>query len=390
MSKSGYSSPHIVVTCSEHLVGFPPAVSLVTNLLSIDCRVTLFACGNTDCLPLAVVDDPKFTFVSLGERGGSLINRGKMLLTVPRTIREFLRDNHDAIDIVWTTMAVDVRDIGRVLYGFRHIMQLPELTETVPLLLHRNRPPYSKNTIALARQAKRVVVPEYNRAFIQQALWRLPETPMVLPNKPSIKKNAKYDLASDDSRLEKIRDEKRKVVLYQGLFADDRDLFPFADAVDSFDGEFVLYLMGKATDDTQQKKLDELISAHNNIEYIGYVPAPRHLAFARYARMGLLPYMASYDGACPPLNALYCAPNKIWEYSCYGIPMLGSDIPGLTGIFARYGCGLTSSTNPDKIACSIREIDASYEAMSSGSSNLYDSVNTREIVKQIIEEVIEN
>ena len=380
---------HVVVTCSEGLVGFPPAVSLVTNLLSIGCRVTLLACGDTECLPESVNNNPNFSFITLGERGGTLLRRGKMLFNVPRTIRSYLRKYQDNIDIVWTTMAIDVRDAGDVLRSFNHVMQMPELTETVPAFLHRNRPPFSRKTIELARCARKVVVPEYNRAFIQQTMWRLPETPTVLPNKPAIKRNAVLDLSIDANKLDQIKSEKRKIILYQGLFADDRDLFPFADAVDSLGGEFVLYLMGKATDAAQQASLEKLLSTHTNVEYLGYIAAPNHLAFTRYARIGLLPYSICYGGDCPPLNALYCAPNKIWEYSCYGVPMLGSDIPGLTGIFGRYNCGLTSSSEPDEISRAICKIDASRDEMSIGANRLFDSIDTKEITERIIEDVLD-
>lgn len=379
---------HIVVTCTVVLNDYPPAVALVVNLLKSGYKVSLLACGNGGCLPQDVIDNPDFNFVHLGERGGSLFERTRLLISVPNAIRAFLSKNRADIDLVWTTFSTDARDAGLILRDFPHVMQISELTERVPAFCHANRPPYSKRTIELARNAKRVVVPEYNRAFIQQALWRLPETPAVLPNKPAISKNASFNLPIDDDRLVRIMNEKRKVVLYQGLFADDRDLFPFADAIDMLGGEFVLYLMGKAVDSEQQNKLDQLLATHSNIEYIGFVQAPTHLAFTRYAHIGLLPYSASYDGACHPLNALYCAPNKIWEYSCYGIPMLGSDIPGLTGIFARYNCGLTTLAKPHEIARAIVEIDASRTAMGEGSSILYDSVDTRKIAERIVEEAV--
>ena len=265
-------------------------------------------------------------------------------------------------------------------------MQIAELTERLPAFFHSNHPPYSKLAIKLARQASKVVVPEYNRAFIQQTLWRLPETPVVLPNKPSLSDDAPKSLDCElNSRFEK---ETRKIILYQGSFADDRDLGPFADAVDLFDGEFVLYLMGKGSDQKQQDMVEKILRSHINIEYVGFVPAPDHLAYTRYARIGLLPYKPSYSGECPPLNALYCAPNKIWEYSRFGIPMIGSDVPGLTGIFARFNCGVTAKSGPKSIAMAIREVDSTHDLMSSGSFRLYNSVDTQQIVKDIISDVL--
>lgn len=378
--------PYVVVTCTGVVNDFPPAVSLVSNLLEIGCRVSLLACGDDSCLPISVRNNKQFEFICLGGRGGSLFKRVSMLYKVPHAIRSFLSSRRGEIDIVWTTMAIDVRDAGRQLYHFAHVMQIAELTERLPAFFHSNRPPYSKLAIKLARRASKVVVPEYNRAFIQQTLWRLPETPVVLPNKPSLSSDTPKSLDCElNSRFER---ENRKIILYQGLFADDRDLAPFADAVDSFNGEFVLYLMGKGSDQRQQDLVEEILSSHSNIEYVGFVPAPNHLVYTRYARIGLLPYKPSYSGECPPLNALYCAPNKIWEYSRFGIPMIGSDVPGLTGIFARFNCGITAKSNSKSIAMAIREVDSAHDLMSSGSFRLYDSVDTQQIVKGIISDVL--
>ena len=377
---------YVTVICTGVINDFPPAVSLVSNLLEIGCRVSLLACGDDSCLPHAVRNNEQFEFVCLGSRGGSLFRRISMLHSVPHEIRAFLSARRDEIDIVWTTMAVDVRDAGKQLNHFPHVMQIAELTEKVPAFFHTNRPPYSKLTIKLARKAKKVVVPEYNRAFIQQTLWRLSETPSVLPNKPSALNELPTNL--DRELILRFENETRKIVLYQGLFADDRDLAPFADAIDSLEGEFVLYLMGKASDQKQQNLIEEIIRSHTNIEYVGFVPAPNHLAYTKFARIGLLPYKPSYDGACPPLNALYCAPNKIWEYSRFGVPMIGSDVPGLTGVFARFNCGVTAKNNAASIAEAIREVDDAHDLMSSGSLKLYSSVDTQQIVKNIVSNVM--
>ena len=62
--------PYVVVTCTGVINDFPPAVSLVSNLLEIGCRVSLLACGDDSCLSHSVRDNKRFEFVCLGKQGG--------------------------------------------------------------------------------------------------------------------------------------------------------------------------------------------------------------------------------------------------------------------------------------------------------------------------------
>lgn len=377
----------IAVVCTTSVRDFPPALSLVSNLLELGHQITFLACGSEDDIPGGILNDPSLTFVSLGERDNSVFTRARLLYEVPSKLHRFLDRNESSIDLVWTSTCVDARDVGDRVLRFRHVMQISELVNYVPAFLRRDMPFHSRKTILYAQKARKVVVPEYNRAYIQQAFWRLADTPAVLPNKPG-RANSFALADSYQAVMKKFEEEDRRIILYQGIFSDDRDLSPYAKAVDLLDDDYVLYLMGKSLIPSEMEKINALLAEHPKIEYVGYVAAPDHLAFTPYAYIGLLPYVPSYGKSYSPLNAMYCAPNKIWEYAQFGIPMVGSAIPGLETIFAQYDCGLTSYGNPEDIASAILAVAGRHESMSENARIFYESVNPKEIIRNIVNEAM--
>ncbi|WP_165249044.1 glycosyltransferase family 4 protein [Adlercreutzia sp. ZJ141] len=145
-----------------------------------------------------------------------------------------------------------------------------------------------------------------------------------------------------------------------------------------------MYLMG-LRDDESGRALREKIVGSNSIVLVEFVPAPQHLVFTKHAHIGLLPYQPAFAGRQSPLNALYCAPNKIWEYSRFGLPMIGSDVPGLTSVFTQVGLGVTCNINdPGSIVEAVRQIEADYGGYSKRSRAYFDSVNIVEIVRKIL------
>ena len=69
--------------------------------------------------------------------------------------------NHD---ILWTTTDRTARDLGPVLFKYKHVMQLMELIYDIPYFPRQKI--IQSNIKKYAKKAYKVVVPEYNRAQI--------------------------------------------------------------------------------------------------------------------------------------------------------------------------------------------------------------------------------
>lgn len=363
---------------------FPPAINLVDILSSLGHEVTLIA---NDALLLAesIRTRPNVDLVDLGPMPPFPLSvlHG---FEARRIIRSYLGDNHDRFDVVWTTTDISARDAGDKLLDMCHIMQISELVESVPLYTHGDIPLKSRRTIEYAQKAFRVVVPEYNRAHIQKTWWNLPTTPVVLPNKPSLGEVRPAGVVSPNIDATLAR-EKRKILLYQGVYASDRNLAPFAEALEYLDGEYALYLMGKPLSDAQGDLVKELCRRHEHVHDLGFVAAPDHLSFTHYGHIGLLPYVPSSADRFSKLNALYCAPNKVWEYARFGLPMVGSDVPGLASAFRGHNMGVAvNCEDPKAIADAVRHIDGRYDQMSRSGRQFFDEVDTVEIVNSIMKD----
>lgn len=380
----------ITVVCVNSLQTLTPVMNLISCLLDLGHTVTLLA-RNPEELPAAILQNPSFSFVDIGPKRNGLVRIHADVAKTRLFINRYLKEHSSEIDVIWTTTDTSARDSGRQLLKMRHVMQLMELTEGVPFITYNRHMPKSRAFIEYARNAKAVVVPEINRAYIQKIWWKLDRLPVVLPNKPIIETPEEHFSEDEQKIADLFAEEKRSIVLYQGNFYGDRNFKPVADGIDLLGGSHALYLMGKATPHTQPL-LDELTGTHQNVRYVGYVNPPNHLLFTKMGHIGLLPYSPFSDSTpTSSLNALYCAPNKIWEYARFGLPSLSSSSPALDTIFARYNMGaMYDDTKPDTVAKAIEEIEDNYEQMSIGAKKYYDDTDMYEIIESILTMAMED
>ena len=149
---------------------------------------------------------------------------------------------------------------------------------------------------------------------------------------------------------------------------------------------YVLYIVGKTYSEEGRNLLDKLQKKYDVI-YLGGFNPPKHLAFVKYAHIGLLPYSPLKSEVTSELNALYCAPNKIWEYAGFGVPMVGSDVLGLKLPFEQWDIGRCCDLNDEaSIVKAIEEVDRNHDAMSKNCYKFYDSVDLEKIVSEILED----
>lgn len=370
----------ILIIHTSEIYTFPPVISLIQNLLNNGHEISLIT-YDVKGLEKEYLDKIRFCLV----RSNRKFNRVVRCLLYPirkLELRRALKYYGKDTDIVWTTTDGAIRDIGKPLLNYRHIMQLMELVEDIPLI--PNQKLFMTDLKKYATFAYRVVVPEINRAYIQKAWWELKQKPYVLPNKP-------YKLISgklsdhENEMLHQIQKETRNIILYQGVFALDRNLDAFAEAIEILGiDQYCLYIMGK---NNHAKNMHEnLCHKYNHVKYLGYIPAPKHLYFTKYAYIGLLPYIPSKK-IChySILNAMYCAPNKIYEYSAFGVPMLGTDVAGLEIPFSKYNMGICcKNLAPQKIAEDIKKIELNYTTMSKNSRKFFTDTDLDRIVHEIL------
>ena len=370
----------ITVVEVNRVVDFPPVINLIRVLLDQNHVVKLISRA-TDELPEDLKKDKNlFCFEIPWINENNILNKFLHRIKLNSFVRKKTKDCMKDSDILWTTSIVTIRELRKDVHKYKHVFQLMELTRYGYLTRFR----FKFSLAKIARSAYKVVCPEINRAYIEKVWWNLQKTPSVLPNKPySIEPGP---LGDDIAQaISRIKSEKRKVILYLGGVFSDRNLKTVAEAVSRKEG-YVLYIVGRTFSDAGKRTIDELVRDFN-VEYLGGFNPPSHLHFLKYSYIGVLPYKPVKTQSSDELNALYCAPNKIFEYAGYGIPMIGSDVLGLKMPFEKWNIGFCyMDDSVDSILAAINKTEENYYTMKKNCLHFYDSINLDAIVKDIIGE----
>ena len=110
------------------------------------------------------------------------------------------------------------------------------------------------------KNAKEVMVPEYNRACILRVWEKLKKTPTVVPNKPLF-----HPLQRNIQNPYSDQLEGKKIILYQGYIQRSRNIDTVCEAVKDMP-DYTVVMMGKG----DQTYIDELTSKYPHIIHISF------------------------------------------------------------------------------------------------------------------------
>lgn len=372
----------ITVVHLMNLVAYPPVLSLVNCLLDLGHTVNLISYG-IDNAPKKILNHSAFHYYEVPQiTGDSIIKKFSREKARRKYAQEATEKFMRTSDVLWTTTDISVRSLGDIVLKYKHVMQLMELEEWYPVIVGINMFKFPLDKYA--RQAWKVVVPEENRAYIQQVWWKLPRVPCVLPNKPYDLDSGELDISTIEAE-KRLINEKRKIIMYLGIISDDRKLDVFAKAVERMGEDYCLYALGRI-DDTEKEKFEKLQNECKALVYLGNFKAPQHLDLVKYAYAGILPYYTDiHHQFISPLNVLYCAPNKIFEYAGFGIPMIGTNVLGLKGPFEKYNigrcCKTLLSVDVDE---ALKNVIEEHDQMSNNCLYFYTSYDLKAIIQGIL------
>ena len=279
-----------------------------------------------------------------------------------------LRDS----DMLYICSADTALALGSFFTKFPYAFQSNELYDMFPR--------YKNGIKKYVQGAKAFVVPEYNRASICCSWYGLKKLPHIIPNIPYVVSRQRNMPISDETArdlLEPLKD--KRIVLYQGHIDKDRTLNSVALALKEIhDDRFVLVLMGRDHNDSVKYLKD----IYPQTVHIPFVKAPRHLEITSHAHIALL----SYDRVS--MNNLFCAPNKIYEYSCYSVPMIGNDIPGLRNTVEAYKMGVCAAYEDiSSVVDAIRQIDRDYDTYSMNANAFYEGSDLKGMMDALLRDL---
>lgn len=213
------------------------------------------------------------------------------------------------------------------------------------------------NQFKMMSSASKIVCCEYNRAKITESFFHLKETPTIIPNKPIVELMEIPCLSTVVPELFELC-LKNKIILYQGIFNyPERRLDEICKAIDLLPSNYHLLLMGP--NDSNKRRLEEKYHS-NKVHFVPFMPFPLHLSVTRLAHIGVLSYFSSSGNIESTLNTLYCAPNKIHEYSLFNVPSISNDLPAMKEIYSKYSIGEIVDYDSNQIAEAILHISDNY------------------------------
>lgn len=235
----------------------------------------------------------------------------------------------------------------------------------------------------VCRASTAVVACEKNRARYMKTEWGLDKMPYVISNRPYTDNCPKgFEGSTEQNKriISQIRD--RKAVIYQANHIHyAKELVALAEAMRQVSEDYILLLVGNVDNEDDIVKIKKIFP---NVICTGYIKSPSHLEITSNAHIGISVYQDN------SLNNLFCAPNKIYEYACYGVPTLANDVPGLIETVGLNQTGVCVDwTSSDKIRDAILLIESAYDFYSKNALEFYRKSDTKNILASIVSAITE-
>lgn len=369
----------LIIVMKEPIDDYPPILSLINIALEENKSIHLLA---------ACKSDNKYT--ELKKQGvcftrsqvykGNLMQRLKLLYIFKRVALKLIRKEYDSNSLIWIVQSEMVGLLGKGVWGLDtvgHFLEVrnPNISLGYKLLSIGSN--YRKSV----RNLNKVICCEYNRAQITKWMFSLKETPTVLPNKPYWDDSVVVD--NEYTTTLKMKYTGKKIILYQGIIDTERHLESFISAINQMPEEYVFFIMGGKS--KYARELREKYESEK-IVFVDFITPPLHLCVTKMCHVGVLSYTPNNEEIGNVLNVLYCAPNKLYEYSRYSKPMIANENPALKYTFSEFKSGKSIDTmDTANIIEALAEIEKNYELYSKESKRLYDSVNLKGIIDGVFD-----
>lgn len=182
------------------------------------------------------------------------------------------------------------------------------------------------------KKADLIICANEERAKLMQEHYKLKKIPNFIRNiSPVIIKTDGLD-----KKLFKFLEDKKDDdfwVIYQGVIDLNRNLLPFIDAFKSISENIKLFFIGYGKDFDYLNKYIEDNNLTEKVKLLSKVPREfLHFIISKF-NVGIVAY--SNIG----LNEIYCEPNKLYDYTQLGLPVICTCQHNLLKILEKYKIG---------------------------------------------------
>ena len=361
----------IVYIVKTKLHYYPPCISQIRMIKDLGYEIeVLYGTSNSSALDLLEKENIKC--IKIGNikedntsKAEKIIEWIKYRRALVKQIRNYSKDT-----IFWFGTAESVIPLKGKLKNIKYIVSLLELLDDSLLKVK-----LLKNIV---RNALTITVCEETRGYIMKYWWKLKYLPYVFPNKPYNQitdKNHMPSIPETKEIVEKIKN--KKVILYQGIIQNSEEICEVAKGLNFINEEYILLLMGI----DKYNSVGKIKRIYSNVIYVPYIPAPYHLEITSYAHIGITFYRND------SLNKAFCAPNKIYEYSGFGIPIIANNIPGLKNTIGNAGAAVCIDFSANNVVNAIKEIENNYDNFSKNAEAFFEMTDNKKTMKALLNDI---
>ena len=351
---------------------YPPCISQIRMLhdLGYDVEV-LYGTSNDTALELLEREGIRCNKIAnIADINTGLIEKAWSWYNFRKGLLHALKQYEKTTTLLWFGTAETAMPMKGALKGWNYVLSLLELIDDNPqkrILLK-----------SIAKRAKAITVCEETRGYIMRYWWNLSRIPYVFPNKPYKQSREKRILPSTPettSIVNIIRNQK--VIIYQGIIQNSEELVEIAKALKTINKDYLLLLMG-IDKYNSVKKIKEI---YDDVVFVSYIPAPNHLEITSYAHIGITYYRND------SLNKVFCAPNKIYEYTGFGIPIIANDVPGLKNTVGAAGAAKCIKITEEEVIKAIGDIESNYEAYSQNALSFFSETDNYKTMDRLMNDI---
>ena len=355
---------------------YPPCMTQIRYLKSCGVNVEVwFASSNKSALN--ILDREKIPYICLGEspRVNTKLGKIKNWLEFRKHVKKQLKTLTDKEHtLLWIGTAESAIPLYGILNDYHYNLTMLEL-------LDGKNNTFKRNVFGrLAKKAEAVIACEETRAYLMRYWFGLKKLPYEMPNKPyelGAEKNAEPSCEITKKAIDLVRG--KEFIIFQGIYQKLDYMKAVAEALAATNSEYYFVIMG--FDLYKTNAYQELKKIYDKVIEIPSIPAPLHLEVTSHASIGLVFYEDF------SLNQAFCAPNKIYEYAGFGIPMIANKIPGLENTVGKFQAGECVKFIASNLIDCFRVIQKNYDTYMVNSFELYNKTDNKQIIQSLITDI---
>ncbi len=188
-------------------------------------------------------------------------------------------------------------------------------------------------TWAMKHRCEGIIACNHYRAEIMQKEYGAPFLPTVVRNVPIYQEYEPTDVLQ--KYVAQYNTSVKRICLYQGAIIDGRGLEAVVRSLAYLPEDVGLVFVGGGLDSYMQSlaRITKEDGTADRFFLHGPVDHAELFRMTCSADLGVVTYLNVSR------NNYYCAPNKLYEYSAAGVPMLGADLPSIREFFETYQNG---------------------------------------------------